>query len=359
MSWETPSLSDVRQQNADYIVGKLGTNVLPNGETRVLADANAGNAHLNLQYLDWLATQLLPDTAEDQFLDKWGNIFLVNADGSRGRKVGTYAIGVNGTIFPAGSLLIYGTVAYETTAQVVLGSGPTTIAIRALDVGAVGNLAAGTTLAIQVAIAGVSGTAGATVVSLTGGSDQETNDELRARVLQRIRQPPMGGDADDYVQWALQVAGVTRAWCSPLEMGMGTVTLRFMCDDLRAPAGGLPNASDIAAVQSYLDTVRPVAVKDFFVVAPILQPVSFGLSNFDIEPDRGTISAAVITMLKRKASPAYSLNGVPQPPVDIPAAWVSQAVYGAIGGGAFDLTMADAIMASKGCMAVLGSINYG
>ena len=39
----------------------------------MLADANAGNAHLNLQYLDWQANQLLPDTAQKQFLDKWAN----------------------------------------------------------------------------------------------------------------------------------------------------------------------------------------------------------------------------------------------------------------------------------------------
>jgi uncharacterized phage protein gp47/JayE len=79
------------------------------------------------------------------------------------------------------------------------------------------------------------------VVQLTGGTDQETDDELRLRVLTRIRQPPMGGDADDYVAWALAVPGVTRAWCSPLEMGIGTVTVRVMCDDLRATGDPMTN----------------------------------------------------------------------------------------------------------------------
>ena len=77
MPWTTPTLTDVRSNNAAYIAGKLKVPILPNGDVRVLADANAGNAHLALQYLDWLALQLLPDTAETQFLDKWGNIWLV------------------------------------------------------------------------------------------------------------------------------------------------------------------------------------------------------------------------------------------------------------------------------------------
>ena len=60
---------------------------------RVLTDANAADASLNLEYLDWQAKPYLPDTNERQFLGRWGTIFLVNADGSRGRKLATFARG--------------------------------------------------------------------------------------------------------------------------------------------------------------------------------------------------------------------------------------------------------------------------
>ncbi len=86
----------------------------------MLSDAAGGNAHLNLQYLDWQANQLLPDTCEKQFLDRWGNIFLVNADGSRGRKLATFAAGTAQitataiTVLPAGSHLPAGNVGYQT-----------------------------------------------------------------------------------------------------------------------------------------------------------------------------------------------------------------------------------------------------
>lgn len=373
MPWSTPTIRALRQRNADAIAGKLGLAILPNGDVVALADANAGNAGLNLEFLDWLSKQFLPDTAEEQFLDKHADIWLVNADGSRGRKLATFAAGspgatitgLPGTVFPAGSQLSSSTTLYQTTAAVALSAGPTPIPLRALDAGSAGNLAAGTALTILVAVPGVSGTAGATVVSLTGGADEESDDELRARVLERIRQPPMGGDADDYVQWALRVAGVTRAWSSPNEMGIGTVTVRFMMDDLRAtsdPAtSGLPNAQDIAAVRAYLDTVRPVAVKDIFVLPPVTQKVNFAINNLvgGSLAVNAAIRAQVTAMLKARAAPAHAVNGVRQPAVNIPSAWIAEAIYTATGGASFDLVMADAVMASPGCMAVPGSITYG
>ena len=371
MPWQTPTIAALRKRNADAIAGKLGLAVLPNGEVRVLADANAGNAGLNLEYLDWQSKQYLPDTAEQQFLDKHANIWLINADGSRGRKTATFASGpvavsgIAGTLLPAGSQFTSSTTLYQSIADVRLSAGPTPVTVRALDPGSAGNLEAGSTLSLLVAIAGVSGSAGATVVSLIGGADEESDDELRARVLERIRQPPMGGAADDYVQWALRVAGVTRAWSSPNEMGIGTVTVRFMCDDLRAtgdPAtSGLPNAQDKAAVRAYLDTVRPVAVKDIFVEAPVTQKVDFTINNLvgGSLAVNAAIRTAVTSMLKSRAAPAHAINGVRQPAVDIPSAWVAEAIYAATGGAFFDLVMDDAVMISNGCMAVPGTIKFG
>ena len=71
------------------------------------------------------------------------------------------------------------------------------------------------------------------MLEVTGGTDAETDDQLRARILHRIQNPPMGGAQADYVTWALAVPGVTRAWAAS-EQGIGTMTVRFLMDDLRA-----------------------------------------------------------------------------------------------------------------------------
>ena len=78
-----------------------------------------------------------------------------------------------------------------------------------------------------------------------------------ARLLLRIRRPPHGGARHDYVGWALDKEShglaVTRAWDYGLELGLGTVTVRFMMDD--AYADGIPLAADVTTVQTYIDQV--------------------------------------------------------------------------------------------------------
>ena len=280
MSWTTPTLKQVRMMVRDDVTAAFsGAVMIGNSVLRVMADAMGGLGHLTLRYIDWLARQLLPDQAETEWLDRHADIWLVNSDGSTGRKMATLASGIGTMTGTAGVIVPSGTqfqsssagIGYETTEQITLGSSATSVAIRALDAGTQGNLDVGETLVMTNTIFGVDNEA--VVVVLEGGADDEDDDDLRVRLLFRIRQPPAGGDADDYVAWALAVPGVTRAWAAPLEMGMGTMTIRFMMDDLRVSMGGFPNASDIVTVTAYIDEKRPVAIKDRWLLAPIPEPI--------------------------------------------------------------------------------------
>jgi uncharacterized phage protein gp47/JayE len=368
MPFSLPSLKDLRKLNRDNITSRLDAGAMVrNSVLRVMSDANAGLAYLNLLFLKWLSRQFLPDTAEKEWLDRHGNIWL------GGRKAATFssgtvtATGAAGTVIAQGTELTVGVssapITFQVTANTTIGSGATSVPVVALTAGSAGNLDQGTTLSFSTAQSGLDGSA--IVVSLTGGADEEGDDDLRSRVLFRIQQPPMGGDADDYVRWTLEVPGVTRAWCSPLEMGIGTVTVRFMCDALRATTNpmtnGFPLVQDIAAVQAHLDAKRPVAVKDFFVSAPIPEPVNFTVSNLDSDDEStwANIGASVTAMLADRAAPAYAINGVKQDAQTIFVAWVSNAIMGAAGVESFDLAMTDHVMPGAGSLAVLGSIIRG
>jgi uncharacterized phage protein gp47/JayE len=322
-----------------------------------MSDAMGALCHLTLQFIDWLALQLLPDTAEHEWLDRHGDIWLTNSDGTTGRKLATLAqgsvslTGLGGTVVPIATRMMASTgVEYETVQlTVILADAPITVGARALDPGLLGNLNPGDPLSLSTPIPGVD--SAVTVVEMDGGTDEETDDELRFRVLKRIRQPPQGGDKTDYEQWCLAVPGCTRAWASPLEMGMGTVTVRVMFDDLRAASGGFPLQSDLLTVQNYLDTVRPVCVKDYWVLSPIPQRVDVHISRLD--PDttavRGAIEESVQQMLFDKAIPGQTIY----------AAWKSYAIMSAPAVIAFDLVNnIDDVMQSPGHMAVLGDINY-
>ena len=367
MPWTTPTLADVRALNRDFVRSHLRSgSLIPNSALRVLADGNAGLAHLTLQYIDWLSRQLLPDTAEGDWLrERHAAIWL------GGWKEATFAsgsarfTGSEGALVPLATTLSAtgpsGLIEFETTAQGTIGElGYADVAIRATTPGKVGNLEVGTLLSLTVAVTDVEGSA-SVLVDLTGGADEETDEELRGRVLDRIRKPPMGGDADDFVAWVLEVPGVTRAWCSPLEMGIGTVTVRFMMDNLRADVGGFPNDADVEAVRAYLDAKRPVAVKDFYVVSPLPELISFTITNLDedSETTRAAIEASVVAMLFDRAAPGFAINGVGQGAQTIYKAWVSEAISRAAGVDSFTLAMADPAMPSPGHMGVLGSIIYG
>src|SRR6202008_1994733 len=161
-------LREVRSMIRDAVAASLpGADAnVPNSVLRVMSDNQGGLCHLTLQYIDWLALQLLPDTAETEWLDRHGQIWLVNADGSKGRKLATLAAGaadfqgvIDGTVIPAGTQLQSGVampadyaslnnvVSFEAMQDITTSSsGLVTGNIRALDPGSFGNLTAGTIL---------------------------------------------------------------------------------------------------------------------------------------------------------------------------------------------------------------------
>jgi uncharacterized phage protein gp47/JayE len=360
LPWQTPALRDVRGVVRDYVRATLpGADAsIANSVLRVLADNQGALCHLNLQYLDWLARQLLPDTAETEWLDRHGQIWLVNADGTSGRKLATFAAGtanftgVPDTVVPTATQLLgagsSGSVSFETTAEIVIGAGPTIAPIRALDAGTTGNLADGTVLTLVTQAPGADGFA--TVITVDGGTDTETDDQLRMRILHRIQNPPMGGAEADYVTWALSVPGVTRAWAAP-EQGPGTITVRFLMDDLRADDDGWPTPSDVQTVHDYINTMRPVTVMDCYVLAPIKEFIDIEIDNLvpGTAEVAGAVGKSLHDMLFKAAAPGQTIY----------AAWISYAIMEAAGVQSFKLvTTDDHVMPSLGHMAVLGTVLY-
>lgn len=359
MPWSTPTLKTVRSLVRDAIRGNLpgADATVPNSVLRVMSDSMGGLCHMTLQYVDWLALQLIPDTAETEWLDRHGDIWLVNSDGTTGRKLATLAEGIilvtgdQGAAVPIGTQFAWAsTMTYESTELVILSDVATPVPVRAIDPGAAGNRDLGDTMTMATPAAGV--VAIAEVLYIGGGADTENDDDLRTRVLERIRQPPMGGAAHDYVRWAKAVPGVTRAWCVPNEMGIGTVTVRIMCDVLRADNDGFPFDEDLARVTAYIDTVRPVTTKDFWVLGPIKQFIDVHIDNLvpDNTGTRAGIEENLQIMLFDNAAPGQTIYAV----------WKSSAILLAPSVVSFDLVdWDDDVMESSGHMAVLGDIIYG
>ncbi|MCP4557812.1 MAG: hypothetical protein GY836_20585, partial [Herbaspirillum sp.] len=86
-----------------------------------------------------------------------------------------------------------------------------TLTLTSQTAGALGNLSVTDTLSIGSPNPGTETTATVTGV-VTTGTDAETDDDLRVRLLDKIRAPGGGGNAADYRNWAQETPGVLRAY---------------------------------------------------------------------------------------------------------------------------------------------------
>ena len=310
MPFARPTLGDLRTRIANDLMNKL-----PGADTRLrvnnlraFSEVEAGSAHLLYGRLEWSFRQLFPDTAESEFLDRWASIWGVQripAAGATGPAVWTAQ--PNARLLQGAIVQRADGVRYSVVESVSEAAGLITVELEAITLGQVGNALAGTQLQLLTTFAGVAVQGAVTDPGLAGGADQQSDALLLQAVLTRIQLPPHGGAAFDYVRWALEVPGVTRAWCYPIELGPGTVTVRFMMDDVRAPTG-IPLPADVAIVAAYIDPRRPVTA-DVTVVAPIAHPVAVAISQ--LQPDtpeiRDAIFASLTQMLLDEASPGSGL----------------------------------------------------
>ncbi|MBI3453377.1 MAG: baseplate J/gp47 family protein [Rhodospirillales bacterium] len=279
---------------------------------RVTAEVLAALSHMHLNYLDWIARQVIPDTAEGDYLERWGNIFGVR------RKPASPATGVASFTGTPGAIIGTGTVVqsgdgqqYRTTEGGTIAAGPMGLHVEAAIPGRAGIQDGGVALRLVSAQPGVAGVATVSAPGLTGGADIEGDEDMLSRLLLRIQTPPHGGNQTDYVEWALQVPGVTRAWAYPGEMGLGTVTVRFMMDIVNAAQNGVPQGSgdpgysgDLLAVFNHLSVLRPVTAR-LFVAAPVPRPLAISIAGLtpNTPEVRAQVEAELRDMLRRDAAP--------------------------------------------------------
>lgn len=154
-----------------------------------------------------------------------------------------------------------GLVRFETTRAAVLPAGQLQVDVpaRALLAGSSGNAAAGTVLSMAVAPVGVRRCDNPE--PFLGGSDGETDSELRKRVLDTFQRLPNGANAAFYEQGALSFDEVAAASVLPRSRGIGTV------DVVVSTHSGKADPALLEQIQAYFQSRREIAV-DVQVRAP-------------------------------------------------------------------------------------------
>lgn len=230
-----------------------------------------GSAILGLyQFATWGVNQYFPDTAEIESLVRFASARGLTQKPAIGA---TGAISFTGTIaavIPLATLIQTADgKQYKTTLlSAIGGAGTASVAATAVNAGPIGNQPNNTPGVLQTAPPGVD--APVLLTQMSGGIDTEAAAALLARVLDRLRQPPAGGNKFDYPRWALEVAGVTSAYCYPLRRGIGTVDVAILSN------GAPPSGALLAAVASYIGDRKPPET-DCMILAP--QPIACAVTT--------------------------------------------------------------------------------
>jgi uncharacterized phage protein gp47/JayE len=301
LGFDVPTLPELQEQTADdlnfYLDGEDAR--LPRTEPYALAHMTAGAVRGAYGFQRFLAAQILPDRASVEYMERWASIFGLTRTPANQAAGDIDITGTNGATAPTGTQWqsADGSQVWAQTAPVTIAGGVGTVGVQAVEAGTDGNATVGTVVVIASPIAGINDEGVVAAGGLTGGLDQETDDSLRTRLLERIRDTPQGGSEADYVAWAKTAstsAPVNEVWVTDAEYGGGTVGIRF---SLTVPSGGdatdaipsLGPPTDASLVAAAIDAERPVTA-DVTVVGPTAQGVAF---NITLVPNTPSVQAAV------------------------------------------------------------------
>jgi uncharacterized phage protein gp47/JayE len=289
------TLAELQANNEAALAAQFGqtTPLLPRTVLKILAFVWAAAEHILYGFIDFQAKQGIIDTAETAALDRWAAIWGITRKAAAFAAGDVIFTGVDTTDVPAGTIVVRVDGAeFETDALVTIAGGSATATVTALLAGVVPNTEEATILSLSAPIAGIDSSVTVDTGGIAGGTDLESDDDLRGRLLQRIQDPPQGGSETDYEQWALSVSGVTRAWVFPEIQGAGTVGVSFVLDN--DPVSIIPNPAKVQEVEDFIDPLRPVT-DTVIVFAPT--PVDLDI-DVDIFPNTAAVRAAITAELE-------------------------------------------------------------
>lgn len=221
----------------------------------------AGELYRLRAELNWLERQAFPQTAAGEWLDRHGEqrgIYRREAQHARGTLTFSRYLPLSfDLIIPAGTVCAVpgdDPVEYETLEKGILHAGELSVSVSA-----------------QAAVGGVEGNAGAGYITtmttppsginhvtnkaaFTGGSDRESDESYRSRVLAAYAALPNGTNAAYYRDIALSCDGVSAAGVKPRADGAGTVGVYIW------GTGGPPEEETVNKLAEKYEKLREIGV---------------------------------------------------------------------------------------------------
>lgn len=218
------------------------------------------------------------------------------------------------------------------------------------------NLSAGSSLNLQSPIVNINSSIMVGAVPVGGGSDQETNAELRVRLLNRIQNPVAHFNVADIEEIARTVAGVTRVFVEEVTPAVGQVTVYFMRDNDSDP---IPDVNEVAAVKNVILTIKPANTSSDDVIVNAPTPVTTNFVFSSLDPNTTTMQSAIRANLQQFFAEETEVGVTVQQ--DAYRSAIQNTIDTETGDRVVDFTLSSPlgnINASAGQIVTLGTVNF-
>ena len=259
-------LKEIYERMRAAFAGEAGFTPNDGCDVMVRLYALAAEVQALLAQADWVLDQSFPQTARGEYLDYHAQTRGLERLAAA-KAAGTlrfFASGAAAADYPIAKGCVAMTAAgvrFETTEDAVLRKGEKYVdaAARAVEAGADGNVIAEAAHILSAYPVGV--TRCSNPEDFTGGSDEESDESLRGRILASFKRLPNGANAAFYEQEAMGFADVAAAKAVGRARGIGTV------DVYVSTHAGAPSDALLAEIRAALAKKREIAV-DVQVKAP-------------------------------------------------------------------------------------------
>ena len=161
-------------------------------------------ARFDMMEVKPIPDRVLLDTAEGEYLDRKALDYNETRNPAEAAVGNLLFTGEPGTVIPIGTEVLYGSLVFETAAAArISAEGFCEVRAQCQTEGTAGNVDAETITVLRLAIDGVKSVTN--TAPFGGGTQAESDDSFRSRILEKIRQPITSGNRNHFIYWAKQV----------------------------------------------------------------------------------------------------------------------------------------------------------
>ncbi len=251
---------------------------------------------------------------------------------------------------------IVGSPSTPATGTITASADLVTILVKSIGFGSDTNRNNGDTLNFNTPVAGVDNATTVQFDGISGGTDIESDEDLRSRILDAYQNPIALFNVAQIINQARLVSGVTRVFVKEITPLPGQVTVFFTRDN---DDDIIPSAQEVIDVKTSLLLIKPSTMSDDDVIVSAPTPVATNFIFSSILPNTQTMKDSVTLSLEQFFKQSTTVGKVVQDFSYISA--IGNTVDTETGEKIKDFSLATpigAIIVNVGDLATLGSVSF-